>query len=149
MAEKLIGELEILPGEDRIAQLGGLQLTNKRVAYAAEVKRGSETNAAMVRDIDSVAIGAKRPSLTLIIFGIILAIAGIGLLASKPGLGVIPLIIGIVLIVLFFLLKKRTLRLTIAGQNWLALSVQKLGAETEIVGFVNKFFEVKDKVSGH
>jgi len=72
MAEKLIGELEILPGEERIAQLGGLQLTNKRVAYAAEVKRGNETNAAMVRDIDSVAIGAKRPSLALIIFGIIL-----------------------------------------------------------------------------
>ena len=100
MAEKLIGELEILPGEERVAQVGGLLLTNKRVAYTAEVKRGKETNAAMVKDIDSVAIGTKRPSLALIIFGIILAIAGIGLLASKPGLGVISLIIGIVLVVL-------------------------------------------------
>ena len=147
MAEKLIGELEILPDEERIAQVGGLLLTNKRVAYAAKVKRGSVTTAALVRDIDSVLIETKRPSLALIIFGIILAIAGICLLASKPILGVIPLIIGIVLIVLFFLLRKRTLRLTIAGHNWLALFVQKLGTETEIVDFVNRFFEVKDKVS--
>lgn len=48
-----------------VAQLGGLLLTDKRVAYTIGVKRGRETNVAI-----------------------------------KPGLGVIPLIVCIVLVVL-------------------------------------------------
>lgn len=151
MSEELTGRLEILEGEERITQIGGaelaIHLTNKRLVYTAVVKKGRETGAAMIRDVDSATIRTTRPSLVLIIFGVLIVI---GSIIGAKDLGrywILALFLGAVMVALFFLLKKRVVQFTIAGMNWLVLSTRKLGSEETIVAFINKFFETKDKVS--
>lgn len=151
MAEELTGPLEMLEGEEKITQISGaklaLHLTNKRLAYTAVVKKGRETSAAMIGDIDSATIKTSRPSLALIIIGAILVIISI---AGGRYLGprwILLFLLGAVMVALFFLLKKKVVQFTIAGMSWLVLSTRKLGSEETIASFINRFFETKDRIS--
>lgn len=150
MAEKLTGGLEMLGGEEKITQLGGLQLTTRRLAYALKLVRRRETGVAMIEDIDSARIRTGRPSIAWTIIGGILIIIGFGMASQyyTRMYSWIPVLIGAVLVAIFFLLfllRKRMVQFTIAGMEWLSLSTRRLGSEQEIADFVNKFFELKDK----
>lgn len=153
MAEKLVGQLEMLRDEEKITEietrLVGLQLSNKRLAYTATVARGSKTSAAMIEDIDSATIQKRRASFAWIIVGAILVLIGIAIGGQYYAreYGWVSLLIGIVMIALFFLLRRRIVQFTIAGTSWLSVPTRKLGSEAKIADFVNKFFEVKDSVS--
>ncbi len=149
MAEKLIGELEMLEDEEIVTQLGELQLTSKRLAYTGRARRGSLTTAAMIEDIDSATIQTRRPSLALIIIGVILALTGIPIMSqyyTREYSWILP-VIGIIMAALFFLLETRVVQFTIAGTDWLTVSMPKLGGRAEVADFINKFFELKDRLS--
>ena len=152
MAEKLTGELEMLENEEKIAQLATrgaeLHLTNKRLAYTGVLPRTRETSTAMIRDVDSATMQRRRASLAWIIVGVILIIIGfaIGQQYYTREYAWIPMLIGAILIGLFFLLRKSIVQFTIGGTSWLTLPTRKLGSKSKVTEFVNKFFEAKDRV---
>ncbi|MBA7495121.1 hypothetical protein ES702_05700 [subsurface metagenome] len=150
MAEKLTGQLEMLEEEEeRITELGGLQLTNKRLAHTGKVARGSVTSAAMIGDVDSATMQKRRASPALIVIGVILVIIGIAMSEQyyTREYSWVPVLVGVIMVGLFFLLRKRIAQFTIAGMDWLSISTRKLGSQEKIAEFVNKFFELKDRLS--
>ena len=148
--EKLAERIEMLPGEEKVFSLGKLELTNKRVAYASAGGGTKEIGAAMVKDIDSVMLRSKRPSLSLLIWGIILVIVDILLIRIRMrimGNGIGLILIGIIMIILFFLLKRKVLVLTVTGRDWLILGKRAIGRRADIEEFINKFFAVKNAIN--
>jgi len=149
MAEKLTGELEMLDGEERVTQLGELQLTSKRLAYTGRARRGSLTTAVMIENVDSATLQKTRASLALIVVGVILVIIGLAMSEQYyiRQYSWVPVLIGAIMVALFFLLGRRVVRFTIGGADWLTLSVRKLGTREKVGDFINKFFELKDRLS--
>ncbi|MDQ1317367.1 MAG: hypothetical protein QG588_1019 [Candidatus Poribacteria bacterium] len=150
MPDKIAGILTLLKGEETVSQLGRLHLTNLRLAYSITLQKGTETGVAMIRDIDSAVIRKIRSSLSLMVVGIILAIFGLMILSEfgrfGMGYGILLLLIGTIMIVVYFLLKEKSLQFTLNGKEWVSIPTNQLGSEEMIMDFVNTFFETKSKL---
>ena len=142
--------LSLMEGEELIIRLGGLSLTNKRLLYYAAIQKATETGVAMLKDIDSAAIRRNKPSIALLIIGCILEILGIMTLRAYAQLGLgysfFLIIIGAIMVALFFSLKEKIIRITVNGGEWLNVSLRQVGSEEAVMDFINKLFEIKDKI---
>jgi len=150
MSDKIADILMLLDGEETVSQLGRLHLTNLRLAYSITLQKGTETGVAMIRDIDSAVIRKIRSSLSLMVVGIILAIFGLMILSEfgrfGVGYGILLLLIGAIMMVVYFLLKEKSLQFTLNGKEWVSIPTHQLGSEEMIMDFVNTFFETKSKL---
>ena len=103
----------------------------------------------MVDDVDSVVVGKKKPSIWLLLLGIVGVIIAISLFATGDddiaGFGVIPLLIGVVFFAVFFLWRRRALILTVSGSPLASIGLSTLGRDASqlIDDFINQFFLVK------
>jgi hypothetical protein len=148
MPDKLAGSFEMLEGEEQITHISGLCLTNIRLAYMMAIERGMEAGSVMIKDVDTASIRTRRPHLALVIVGAILALMGIYLLSeggrSIRPLGILIMLGGATMVVLFFVLKKKILRFTVYGESWFELSVSELGSsESVVLDFIDRFFKAK------
>ena len=150
MPDKIADILMLLDGEETVSQLGRLHLTNLRLAYSITLQKGTETGIAMIRDIDSIVILKIRSSLSLVIVGAILIIFGLMILSEfgrfSTGYGVSVILIGTIMMVVYFLLKEKAIQFTLNGKEWVSISTHQLGSEEMIIDFVNKLFEMKSKL---
>ena len=150
MPDKIADILMLLEGEETVSQLGRLHLTNLRLAYSITLQKGTETGIAMIRDIDSIVIRKIRSSLSLIIVGAILIIFGLMILSEfgrfGTGYGVLLILIGAIMMVVYFLLKEKAIQFTLNGKEWISIPTHQLGSEEMIMDFVNTFFETKSKL---
>ncbi|MGB9597635.1 MAG: hypothetical protein ACPL7B_15235 [Candidatus Poribacteria bacterium] len=138
----------LMEGEELITQLGGLLLTNKRLVYNTAFQKVSETGMAMIGDIDSAIIRRNKPSIALLIIGCILEFMGITTLSTLKQLGFtygfFLIIIGAIMVVLYFSLKEKIIRITVNGGEWLNAPIRQIGSEEAVIDFINKLFETKD-----
>jgi hypothetical protein len=156
------GAIELLPEESVAFQLGALYLTNKRVILLAP----SVVRAAFLRDVDAVGTLTEKASGWSLFFGLLF----LGLAAVSAYLGidraayessfpflymVEPLavagvfaLIGLALLVLYFVWVKRTLFVSVSGRPLITVSVSDWNSRKleGMDGFVNAFFQVKDAV---
>jgi hypothetical protein len=141
-------------------QLGALYLTNKRVILLAP----SVVRAAFLRDVDAVGTLTERSSGWSLFFGLVflgLAAAGGYLsLARRQFEASLPLVyyvepmfvglafgvLGLILLVMYFLWVKRTLFISVSGRPLITVSVADWNSRKleGMDGFVNAFFQVKD-----
>ncbi|MBA7467685.1 hypothetical protein ES707_02906 [subsurface metagenome] len=103
----------------------------------------------MIKDVDSATLQKAAPGVALIVVGFFLVILGLAMstvyyLAQYSWSAIIS---GAIIVVLFLLLGRRVVQFTIGGANWLTLSVRKLGTREKVQDFINKFFELKDRIS--
>lgn len=156
------GAIELLPEESVVFQLGALYLTNKRVILLAP----SVIRAAFLRDVDAVGTLTERSSGWSLFFGLVfLALAAAGAYLSvaraqfEANLGLLYLVdplfvgialgvLGIVLLVMYFVWVKRTLFISVSGRPLITVSVADWNSRKleGMDGFVNAFFQVKDMV---
>jgi hypothetical protein len=156
------GAIELLPEESVVFQLGALYLTNKRVILLAP----SVVRAAFLRDVDAVGTLTERSSGWSLFFGLIflgLAAAGIYLSIARAQLATtLPLlytvdpiflgialgVLGLLLLVMYFVWVKRTLFISVSGRPLITVSVADWNSRKleGMDGFVNAFFQVKDMV---
>lgn len=138
----------LIEGEGIIDQLGGFTLTNKRLIYNTSLQRVSETGFAMVSDIDSAIIRRNKPNIALLIIGCILEFMGITTLSTLRQLGFtygfFLIIIGAIMVILYFSLKEKVIRITVNGGEWLNAPLRQIGSEETVIDFINKLFEAKD-----
>lgn len=138
----------LIEDEEIIDQLGGLTLTNKRLVYNTALQKVSETGFAMVKDIDSAIIRRNKPNIALLIIGCILEFMGITTLSTLRQLGItygfFLIIIGAIMVILYFSLKEKVIRITVNGGEWLNAPLRQIGSEETVIGFINKLFEAKD-----
>jgi len=157
------GAVELLPEESVAFQLGALYLTNKRVILLAP----SVVRAAFLRDVDAVGTLTERSSGWTLFFSLLfLGLAAVGVFASldrkdlesnfpvlytiEPLFVAIALaVVGVVLLVMYFLWVKRTLFVSVSGRPLITVSVadwtpRKLEG---MDGFVNAFFQMKDTLN--
>jgi hypothetical protein len=156
------GAIELLPEESVVFQLGALYLTNKRVILLAP----SVVRAAFLRDVDAVGTLTERSSGWSLFFGLIflgLAAAGVYFsLARTQYEGTLPMlytidpifvgialgVLGLVLLITYFVWVKRTLFISVSGRPLITVSVADWNSRKleGMDGFVNAFFQVKDMV---
>lgn len=156
------GAIELLPEESVAFQLGALYLTNKRVILLAP----SVVRAAFLRDVDAVGTLTEKATgwslfFSLLFLGLAAAAAYLGIdrgafETSFPFLYMIePLalagvlaLLGIALLVLYFVWIKRTLFVSVSGRPLITVSVSDWNTRKleGMDGFVNAFFQVKDAV---
>src|SRR5205823_3807472 len=156
------GAIELLPEESVAYQLGALYLTNKRVILLAP----TVVRAAFLRDVDAVGTLTERASGWSLFFGLVflgLAAAGVYLsLARKQFEANLPLVyqveplyigialgvLGLVLLVMYFLWVKRTLFVSVSGRPLITVSVADWNSRKleGMDSFVNSFFQMKDAV---
>ncbi|HGE72153.1 TPA: hypothetical protein ENX78_15045 [Candidatus Poribacteria bacterium] len=145
-------KISLMDGEELITQLGGLFLTNKRLIYNTVLQKVSETGMATVRDIDSAIIRRNKPSVALLIIGCLLEFMGITTLSTLRQLGItygfFLIIIGAIMVVLYFSLKEKMIRITVNGGEWLNAPLRQIGSEDAVIDFINKLFEIKDNNFG-
>lgn len=138
----------LIEGEEIIDQLSGFTLTNKRLVYNTSLQKFSETGFAMVKDIDSVVIRRNKPNIALLIIGCILEFMGITTLSTLRQLGFaygfFLIIIGAIMVILYFSLKEKVIRITVNGGEWLNAPLRQIGSEETVINFINKLFEAKD-----
>ena len=108
--------IELLEGEAEIDKLGderyGLLLTNKRVIKSSREGRTNTTTIAFLQDIVTAGVAHTGRNRVLLVFGILLALAGVGWyfgsddsvggLARNMGLAA-GLVLGVVLVVRYLL----------------------------------------------
>ena len=156
------GAIELLPEESVVFQLGALYLTNKRVILLAP----SVVRAAFLRDVDAVGTLTERSSGWSLFFGLIflgLAAAGVYLsIARAQFAATLPLlytidpifvgialgVLGLLLLVMYFVWVKRTLFISVSGRPLITVSVADWNSRKleGMDGFVNAFFQVKDMI---
>ncbi len=156
------GAVELLPEESVAFQLGALYLTNKRVILLAP----SVVRAAFLRDVDAVGTLTERSSGWTLFFSLLfLGLAAVGAYASVarkdfennfPLLFTIdPLfiaialaVVGVVLLVMYFVWVKRTLFVSVSGRPLITVSVADWNSRKleGMDGFVNAFFQMKDAI---
>ena len=150
MSDKLADTLTLLEGEKTVSQIGRLHLTNLRLTYNVTFQRGAETGVAMIRDVDSAVIRKIKSSLALIVVGVILIILGFMILGEfgrfGAGYGFLLILIGAIMVTVYFLLKERTLQFTLKGKEWVNIPTRQLGSDEMIADFIDKFFETKSKL---
>jgi hypothetical protein len=154
------GAIELLPEESVAFQLGALYLTNKRVILLAP----SVVRAAFLRDVDAVGTLTEKSTGWSLFFGLLLlGIAAFGTYLSVDraaweagfpflyvvdpfALGAVLAIIGVALLVLYFVWIKRTLFVSVSGRPLITVSVSDWNSRKleGMDGFVNAFFQVKD-----
>jgi hypothetical protein len=154
------GAIELLPQESVAFQLGALYLTNKRVILLAP----SVVRAAFLRDVDAVGTLTEKATGWSLFFGLLfLGVAAVAAYlghdraayeSSFPFLymveplalaGVLALV-GLALLVLYFVWIKRTLFVSVSGRPLITVSVSDWNTRKleGMDGFVNAFFQVKD-----
>ena len=156
------GAIELLPEESVVFQLGALYLTNKRVILLAP----SVVRAAFLRDVDAVGTLTERSSGWSLFFGLVfLGLAAVGIylsLARRQFEATLPVlytidpifvgialgVLGLLLLVMYFLWVKRTLFISVSGRPLITVSVADWNSRKleGMDGFVNAFFQVKDMV---
>ena len=154
------GAIELLPEESVAFQLGALYLTNKRVILLAP----SVVRAAFLRDVDAVGTLTEKATGWSLFFGLLLlglaaaaTYLGIDRVAWEPSfpflyvadpfaLGGVLALIGLALLVLYFVWVKRTLFVSVSGRPLITVSVSDWNTRKleGMDGFVNAFFQVKD-----
>ena len=154
------GAIELLPEESVAFQLGALYLTNKRVILLAP----SVVRAAFLRDVDAVGTLTEKATGWSLFFGLLF----LGLAASAAYLGIdrvayessfpflflleplalagVFALLGLALLVLYFVWIKRTLFVSVSGRPLITVSVSDWNTRKleGMDGFVNAFFQVKD-----
>ncbi len=150
MPYKIVDTFALLEGEEIVNQIGRLRLTNLRLVYSVVLQKGTETGVAMIRDIDSAVIRRIRSSLSLVIVGVILLILGLIILGEfgrvGMGYGILLIIIGVIMMIVYFLLKEKAIQFTLNGKEWVSIPTNQLGSDEMIMDFVNKLFEMKSKL---
>jgi hypothetical protein len=156
------GAIELLPEESVVFQLGALYLTNKRVILLAP----TVVRAAFLRDVDAVGTLTERASGWSLFFGLVfLALAGAGIYFSAARaqfqdslplvyqvdplyVGIALGILGLILLLMYFLWVKRTLFVSVSGRPLITVSVSDWNSRKleGMDSFVNSFFQVKDMV---
>ena len=154
------GAIELLPEESLVFQLGALYLTNKRVILLAP----TVVRAAFLRDVDAVGTLTERATGWSLFFGLVfLALAGAGIyfsVARAQFVDNLPLlyqvdplyvaialgVLGIALLLMYFLWVKRTLFVSVSGRPLITVSVSDWNSRKleGMDSFVNSFFQVKD-----
>ena len=142
--------LSLMEGEEIIIQLGGLSLTSKRLIYNTALQKAIETGMAMLKDIDSAIIRRNKPHIALLIIGCVLEFMGIATLGTFRQLGIgygfFLIIMGAIMVALFFSLKEKMIRITVNGGEWLNAPLRQIGPEELAIDFISKLFELKDKI---
>ncbi len=142
------GRSLLIEGEGIIDQLGGLILTNKRLIYNTNLQKVSETGIAMIKDIDSAVIQRNKPNIALLIIGCILEFMGITTISALRQLGItygfFLIIIGAIMVILYFSLREKIIKITVSGCEWLNAPLRQIGSEEIVMDFINKLFEIKD-----
>lgn len=156
------GAIELLPEESVVFQLGALYLTNKRVILLAP----TVVRAAFLRDVDAVGTLTERASGWSLFFGLVfLALSGAGVyfsIAHAQFENTLPLlyqvdplyigialgVLGLILLLMYFLWVKRTLFVSVSGRPLITVSVSDWNSRKleGMDSFVNAFFQVKDVV---
>lgn len=156
------GAIELLPEESVVFQLGALYLTNKRVILLAP----SVIRAAFLRDVDAVGTLTERSSGWSLFFGLVflgMAAAGVYLSMARAQfeanlsllylvdplfVGIALGVLGLLLMVMYFVWVKRTLFISVSGRPLITVSVADWNSRKleGMDGFVNAFFQVKDMV---
>jgi lipid-A-disaccharide synthase-like uncharacterized protein len=156
------GAIELLPEESVVFQLGALYLTNKRVILLAP----TVVRAAFLRDVDAVGTLTERASGWSLFFGLVfLALSGAGIyfsIAHAQFQDALPLlyqvdplyigialgVLGLILLLMYFLWVKRTLFVSVSGRPLITVSVSDWNSRKleGMDSFVNSYFQVKDTV---
>jgi hypothetical protein len=154
------GAIELLPEESVAYQLGALYLTNKRVILLAP----SVVRSAFLRDVDAVGTITERSSGWTLFFALLfMGLAAVGVYASvgrkdlesnfplvytvEPLFIAIALaVVGLALLVMYFIWVKRTLFVSVSGRPLITVSVADWNSRKleGMDGFVNAFFQMKD-----
>ena len=154
------GAIELLPEESVAFQLGALYLTNKRVILLAP----SVVRAAFLRDVDAVGTLTEKATGWSLFFGLLFlglaaAAAYLGIdraawessfpflyVVEPMALGGVLALIGLALLVLYFVWIKRTLFVSVSGRPLITVSVSDWNTRKleGMDGFVNAYFQVKD-----
>jgi len=154
------GAIELLPEESVAFQLGALYLTNKRVILLAP----SVVRSAFLRDVDAVGTLTERSSGWTLFFSLLfLGLAAVGAYASVARRDLesnFPLVytveplfvagglavVGVALLVMYFVWVKRTLFVSVSGRPLITVSVADWNSRKleGMDGFLNAFFQLKD-----
>lgn len=158
-------DLQSLPGERVVTNLGGLYLTNLRVIFlgkGAALPAGElwqvlfahavdSLKIAMVKDIDFAAAEEKRMPAWVPLTGLLGALIGLVLLTDSDtmAVGLVILLAGLGLLFLYWRWRSRALVFSTSGTNRFEISLGGLDPKAlrGVDAFINEFLRVKHGIS--